>query len=160
MTRMQVYTIMAGDRAQRDVQHSMHVDVLRFSRVVANVLYALFDVKSLQEKDNVMLRTSIAPSEILDEKQKSLILKQLALRFAEFDTNDDGLLNRAEFHKLVADLNLILSEDAIEALRQEVVAKGEDTLSLTKFLPFAQDVLLPMAREDALQAHKVLAQSS
>ena len=50
LSRMQIYTIMAGDRSQRDVQHSMHVDVQRFSRVVANVLYALFDVKSLKEK--------------------------------------------------------------------------------------------------------------
>jgi len=146
LTTVQVHAIM-GIYIDDD-----EIDYKDFSRRTALLIYRLFNRKNLNAKKSAIRRSSITPVELLAGNTRNRVAAQMRAKFREFDNDDDGYLESAEFHRCIADTSLCFSKTQIDDLYKNA-ANGGDKISIENFMKFAYDSLLHLARNAALKHH-------
>jgi len=144
LTTVQVHAIM-GVYVDDD-----EIDYKEFSRRTALLIYKLFHRKNLKAKKLAIQRSSITPVELLAGNTRDRVAAQMRAKFREFDNDDDGYLESAEFHRCIADTSLCFSKTQIDDL-YDLARQGQDCVSIEHFMKFAYDTLLHLARDAALK---------
>jgi len=146
LTTVQVHAIM-GIYIDDD-----EIDYKDFSRRTALLIYRLFNRQNLNAKKSAIQRSSITPVELLAGNTRNRVAAQMRAKFREFDNDDDGYLELAEFHRCIADTSLCFSKKQIDDLYKKA-ASGDDKISIENFMKFAYGTLLHLARNAALKHH-------
>lgn len=123
------------------------VQYQHFARQVAYMVYKMFDKETLKQRKNEIPRSAIS----LGGRSRERIVKNMRDKFREFDVDDDGFLSSLEFHKLLADTSLSLSEKEIDLFMTEADLDQDGQISLDEFMKFAFETLLHLARDAALK---------
>lgn len=131
---------------------TLSLSSLSFARKAAFMIHQLFDSTSVSERSKMIKRSSITPIQLLSATSRQRIEEQMRLKFLEFDSDNDGILNEKEFHNCLADTNLILSTQEIQHLRQRA-SNEEGRIDLQAFMKFAYETLLHLQRDAALKNH-------
>lgn len=144
LTKIQIHVVINGIKEEI-------IDYKPFSRVVAYMVYKMFDKETINQKKTVIQRSAITPVELLGGRSRERIQKQMRNKFREFDVDDDGFLSPLEFHKLLADTSLSLSENEVNQYFKQADLDYDGKVSLSEFMTFSYETLLHLARDAALK---------
>mmetsp|Transcript_5276 Transcript_5276/g.8279 ORF Transcript_5276/g.8279 Transcript_5276/m.8279 type:complete len:530 (-) Transcript_5276:216-1805(-) len=144
LTPIQLHVVMSNVKTDK-------VKYKSFARQIAYMVYKLFDKEAVKQKKAVIQRSAITPVELLGGRSRARIQKQMRSKFREFDVDDDGYLNRDEFHKLMADTSLSLGADEIDEYMVAADKDKDGKVNINEFMSFAYETLLHLARDAALK---------